>query len=319
MAVLSRGCAAASAHEACNGPRRKRGPQRTTRLTEHVNPADIAAPQAGAAAIRAPAGDEGCAPPCRIETDADRSPLVAAAIHAGHAVRPSLLPRFALDAAARRYEEDPFTDEWTAVAPTRVIGTASRFEVDLNRPADGAVYRRPEDAWGLHVWREPLSDDELRLSLCRYRAFYRGVERLLARVVAESGGLLLLDLHSYNHRRDGPAVPAAPAEANPEINVGTGNVPARWRPVADAFIGTLGAVDLAGRTLDVRENVKFRGGHFPRWVNESFGHAGCALAVEFRKSFMDEHTGVPDRAAMDAIGTALRTATAAALAALDTA
>jgi hypothetical protein len=46
--------------------------------------------------------------------------------------------------------------------------------------------------------------------------------------------------------------------------------------------------------LDVRENVRFRGGHFAEWVHERFPDSGCALAIEFKKTFMDEWTGEPD-------------------------
>ena len=49
--------------------------------------------------------------------------------------------------------------------------------------------------------------------------------------------------------------------------------------------------DFQGRHLDVRENVRFFGGNFPRWVNGAFPGKGCALAIEFKKFFMDEWTG----------------------------
>ena len=35
----------------------------------------------------------------------------------------------------------------------RIIVNRSRFEVDINRPRDKAVYITPEDAWGLHIWK----------------------------------------------------------------------------------------------------------------------------------------------------------------------
>jgi cardiolipin synthase A/B len=46
---------------------------------------------------------------------------------------------------------DPFTAQLARVAPTRLIALRSRFEVDLNRPRERAVYRGPADAWGLEV------------------------------------------------------------------------------------------------------------------------------------------------------------------------
>ena len=82
------------------------------------------------------------------------SPIVAAAVHDGHELRAEVAKLMALGDSERKREEDPYTGGWTAVAPTRIIGLNSRFEVDLNRPREKAVYLTPEDAWGLDVWRE---------------------------------------------------------------------------------------------------------------------------------------------------------------------
>ena len=89
-------------------------------------------------------------------------PVIATAIHAGHDLRPEIASRIAVDDATRLREEDPFTDRLTAVGGSTVVVHRSRFEVDLNRPREDAVYRLPEDAWGLDLWREQPSPDELR-------------------------------------------------------------------------------------------------------------------------------------------------------------
>ena len=68
----------------------------------------------------------------------------------------------------------------------------------------------------------------------------------------------------------------------------------------------LRAYDFPGGRLDVRENVRFRGGHFPAWVHQSFPRSGCALAIEIKKFFMDEWTGEPDQLQLDAVGEALK-------------
>ena len=70
----------------------------------------------------------------------------------------------------------------------------------------------------------------------------------------------------------------------------------------------LGAYDFPGGRLDVRENVKFRGGYFSRWVHETFPKSGCALAIEFKKFFMNEWTGEPNLALVRKIEKALRSA-----------
>jgi N-formylglutamate deformylase len=236
------------------------------------------------------------------------SPIAAAAIHAGHAVRSSVAEMLALDEDARLREEDPYTDVLTRIASTRFIGCKSRFEFDLNRAREKAVYAAPEDAWGLHVWHGELPRSIIDESLETYDAFYAAVHLALTHLVKRFGNVVVLDLHSYNHRRSGAEGPNDDPAANPEINVGTGSVDREiWGPLVERFIGDLSAADASGRRLDVRENVKFRGGHFPQWINATFPGAVCAIAVEFKKTFMDEWTGELDQAALHELESALAT------------
>jgi N-formylglutamate deformylase len=79
-----------------------------------------------------------------------------------------------------------------------------------------------------------------------------------------------------------------------------------WSPIVDRFITDLRNFNFLGRNLDVRENLRFRGGNFPRWIHENFPKKGCALAIEFKKFFMDEWTGIPDNTQLKAIGNALQ-------------
>ena len=152
----------------------------------------------------------------------------------------------------------------------------------------------PEDAWGLRVWQERLDEQLISRSLAGYDAFYSGVHDLLTDIARHFGHFVVFDLHSYNHRRDGrSARPAEPAE-NPEVNIGTGTgVHEKWAPLIQRFMADLRDFDFMGRHLDVRENIKFRGGQFGRWIHESFPNSGCAIAIEFKKFFMDEWTGEP--------------------------
>ena len=110
-------------------------------------------------------------------------PVIATAIHDGHALRPSLQRLIALDSTVRRREEDPLTGVFTAVGDVRLQASVSRFEVDLNRPREGAVYARPEDAWGLEVWRSPLPDEEIARSLAAWDRFYAMFTELVDRLL----------------------------------------------------------------------------------------------------------------------------------------
>jgi hypothetical protein len=233
-------------------------------------------------------------------------PLIAAAIHDGHAVREEVAELLAIDELTRLREEDPYTASLTRVAPTRIVGLRSRFEVDLNRPREKAVYRTPGDCWGLDVWKSPPGKDLVARSLREYDDSYEAAAAALAAVADRHGRFVVFDLHSYNHQRGGPGCDvAAPAE-NPEVNVGTGTLDhGRWGRLVDRFLAGLRRFDYQGRHLDVRENVKFQGGNFSCWVHETFPGQGVALAIEFKKFFMNEWTGEADHEQLDCMRRAL--------------
>ena len=221
-------------------------------------------------------------------------PLVTTAIHAGHDLRPEVAERIALDPLTRRREEDPYTDRITAACGRPIVVHRSRFEVDLNRPRHACVYRTPDDAWGLDLWRQPLTEEQVERSRRLHDAFYALLTGFLDDLAAQ-GPFVVLDIHSYNHRRDGAEHPAAPEAANPEVNLGTGTLDRdRWGHLVDRFMSDLSEQVVAGHHLDVRENVKFQGGYLTRWVHDRYGERGCAIAVELKKVFMDEWTGARD-------------------------
>ena len=97
-------------------------------------------------------------PPFEIRGDLGSRRLVATAIHAGHDLRREVEREIALTESARLREEDPYTDSIIEPAALQVVANRSRFEVDLNRERDDAVYCDPNDAWGLHIWKRPLPE-----------------------------------------------------------------------------------------------------------------------------------------------------------------
>jgi N-formylglutamate deformylase len=237
------------------------------------------------------------------QTEFGEGPLVACAVHDGHAVRSDIANCLKLDEAARLYEEDPYTGAWTVFAPTRIVARRSRFEVDLNRPRDKAVYITPADAWGLEIWACPPAPEVVERSLAAYDDFYAHLRLLLERLVGRNGRVVVFDLHSYNHVRDGAGAAYADPAQNPEVNLGTGSMDRRvWAPIVDRWLAEVRDYDYFGRRLDVRENVKFFGGHLPSWIHATFPKTVCALAIEVKKFFMDEWTGELDVQQHEALG-----------------
>ncbi len=224
----------------------------------------------------------------------------------GHGLRTQISEQMVLDEDVRLREEDPHTDVIAAAMESRAITGRSRFEVDLNRPRDEAVYREPDDCWGLDVWADgTLADDLTEGSLAVYDEFYARLGERLDDVAAR-GPFVLLDVHSYNHRRGGSDADAEPVEENPTVNVGTGTVDRdRFGALVDAFIGRLSEQHVGGEPLDVRENVKFEGRALAWWVHERYRGVGCCLALEFKKTFMDEWTSEVDRDRLEETAKAL--------------
>lgn len=244
----------------------------------------------------------------------ENGPLAATAIHNGHRVRTEAAEIMALSEEGRLREEDPFTGDWTTVGNTRIIGLHSRFEVDLNRPREKAVYIAPEDAWGLQVWKTRPSPEIIAASLAEYDAFYAAIRRIFSGLEQQFRRFVVFDLHTYNHRREGPGGPPADPKMNPEVNIGTGAMDReRWAPLVDRFIADLRNYNFRGRSLDVRENVKFKGGQFSRWIHQTFPESACSLAIEFKKFFMDEWSGKPDRQQLEEIRLALQSTVPGAL------
>lgn len=234
-------------------------------------------------------------------------PLFATALHTGHDMRSELARLIKLDESTRLREEDPYTDYLAAVVPTRIVPNRSRFEVDLNRARGEAVYLESQDAWGLDVWKDKLSEEMIKTSLEEYDAFYAELKKLLTEMELQYGRFVIFDIHSYNYRRGGPDAPPEDPATHPEVNVGTGTMERdRWAGVVERFIHDLRAFDFLGHHLDVRENVKFQGRQFAHWVHTNFPYTGCVLSIEFKKFFMDEWTGQVDPDQLEAIYEALR-------------
>ncbi|MFC7525813.1 N-formylglutamate amidohydrolase [Parapedobacter sp. GCM10030251] len=223
----------------------------------------------------------------------EQIPIIATAIHQGHRLAVPLMDYMHLQEHERFREEDPYTGYMANLPVSRVLVETSRFQVDLNRRRELAVYRKPEDAWGLTVWRPSLPELMVERLLQGYDRFYRDIDQLLQWTLALFGKFVVLDIHSYNHRRMHPDKPANTGE-NPEINIGTAHNHEKWKPLGHCLTSFLAHHRFEGRLLDVRENVKFKGGGFSEWINRNYGEYGCVFSLEFKKTFMDEWTGWVD-------------------------
>lgn len=231
-------------------------------------------------------------------------PVLTAAIHDGHAMRPALRRHLALPAEDRLREEDPLTGLLASTGDSQLHVRTSRFEVDLNRPRERAFPRTPQDTWGLRIWRDLPPAHEIEDSLLLHDRFYRMIEQVVARQIETWGVAVVFDIHSYNHRRDGAAQAPADPALNPDIDVGLTELDRhRFRPLTDALMRRLREVPVREDALpDVRANVRYPdGGHFPKWLHARFGEDVCAVTLEYKKMFMDEWSATADIVALEGL------------------
>lgn len=218
-------------------------------------------------------------------------PIVCTAIHNGHNMSRIAEDNLGITEDVRFREEDPRTAFFAQICSNRIIGLQSRFEVDLNRPRHKAVYMKPEDAWGLQVRKETPEPEQVHKALEMYDNFYRRAGKLYEEMASAFGFFFVYDIHSYNHHRLGKDAPFDDPEKNPEIILGTSNMNERWSPLIDKIEDKMKDFDFLGKSIDVRQNVKFPGGNFSKWTHNRFPLNACSVAIEFKKIFMDEWTG----------------------------
>jgi N-formylglutamate deformylase len=235
------------------------------------------------------------------------SPLLVAAIHNGHEIRPGLNKYLFIDEYDRLREEDPYTEFFTGISGNSIVVNTSRFEVDLNRPREGAVYRTPGQAWGLKVWKDDVPFYIWEYSYGEYDYFYELLERIINPFIDYWGYIIVYDVHSYNYRRKGMNEAENNLHENPEVNIGTGSMNRQlWEGVVENFIEVMENYNFFGRRLDVAENVKFKGGYFSKWIHSRYPDKSCVLSIEFKKIFMDEWTGAVNIAMINELKKALK-------------
>ncbi len=226
------------------------------------------------------------------------APYICAAVHDGHQFRKSLWSNCLHTSHERWYEEDPCTKEMVQSHPIVIAGCDSRFEYDLNRAPENAIY---EDAWGKQLWKQPLPSTEITLSLAKHAAFYKVIHALIACIERKYGKALVFDMHSYNWKRWDRTVPT--------WNLGTANIDTdRFGVLAASWSAKLGKMTLPnGLVSTAKINDTFQGnGYFLKYITQHFKHT-LVLATEIAKVYCDECEGIVYPEVVKAVEQQLRT------------
>ena len=206
-------------------------------------------------------------------------PYVCGAVHDGHQFRKELWANCLHTEYERWFEEDPCTKEFVKTHPIVLAGCDSRFEYDLNRDPENAIY---EDAWGKKLWKEPLNPIHHKKSLEKHTAFYSVVHALMAKLEDKFGVVVVYDMHSYNWRRWDREVPV--------INLGTSNIDMdRFGDAVEKWRLSLSELQLPNDVEATSKiNDTFQGnGYFLKYITKNFKNT-LVLATEFKKIYCDE-------------------------------
>ena len=212
------------------------------------------------------------------------------AIHAGSNVRDEILSAMKIRRADRYREEDPYTERFIRDFPIRIKARDSRFEYDINRDRDMAIYTTPQTSWGIEVWNQPLTSEEIDRSIKKYDEFHQLMDIVTAYLLKQNHYGVIFDFHSYNYQRE-EKVPWQ-IDAKPVINIGTGPVNRdRFGHIIDSLLFSLNKISIAGHPISASENVVFKGGGLSRRLSPAYYDQLLFLAIEFKKIFMDEWSG----------------------------
>jgi hypothetical protein len=207
-------------------------------------------------------------------------PYACAAVHDGHQFRKDLWDNCLHTEYDRWYEEDPETKTMVTSHPILIAGCDSRFEYDLNRTPEVAVF---ETAWGKQLWKQPLPADEKEKSLQKHTNFYKVVHALISKLEEKFGVCVVYDMHSYNWQRWDREVPT--------WNLGTSNIDnERFGAEVETWRQALASIEFPhGIKQTAKINATFQGnGYFLKFITNNFKNT-LVLATEIAKVYCDEY------------------------------
>lgn len=206
-----------------------------------------------------------------------------AAIHDGHQFRKELWSNCIHTEYDRWYEEDPETKNMVQTHPIVISGCDSRFEYDLNRAPEDAVF---ETAWGKQLWHKPLSEEMKNKSLEKHSNFYKVVHALISKLEEKFGICIVYDMHSYNWKRWDRDVPT--------WNLGTSNIDnKRFGNAIELWRQSLSEIRFPHTIKSTAKiNDTFQGnGYFLKYITKNFQDT-LVLATEIAKIYCDEYNQI---------------------------
>ncbi len=224
-------------------------------------------------------------------------PYLCAAIHDGHQFRKELWEDCLHSEYDRWYEEDPETKRMIDAQPMVLASMDSRFEYDLNRTPEEAVF---VTAWGKQLWKTPLSEEQQERSITKHQNFYKVVDALLDQLEHQFKHCVVYDMHSYNWQRWDREVPT--------WNLGTTNINNdKFGDQVELWRKSLSEIKLPNnikQTAKINDTF-FGNGYFLKYISAKFENT-LVLATEIAKVYCDEYQQIIYPEVVDAVRNELK-------------
>lgn len=222
-----------------------------------------------------------------------------AAVHDGHQFRKELWEYCLHSEYDRWYEEDPATIDMVKTHPIIVAGMDSRFEYDLNRAPETAVY---DDAWGKKLWKNELPKRMKDASLFKHHNFYKVVHALISKLEEKFGVCVVYDMHSYNWRRWDREVPTWNLGTKNIDNKRFGDYVESWRQILEKtpFPNSISSTSKINDTF-------YGNGYFLKYITKNFKNT-LVLATEIAKVYCHEYDYIIYPEIVDSVEVYLRDA-----------
>lgn len=224
-------------------------------------------------------------------------PYICTSIHGGTNFNETLEEKLNIDKFDRWQEEDPCTDEFIDGFPITIKALDSRYEYDLNRSTDDAIYH---EAWGKLVWKEELTYEEKEEILKKHSDFYKLYKHLVSRLKTLYKDIYVFDMHSYNYQRSDSR------KDLPLFNLGTHYIEDRYRGVIDEVLERLSMIEIDSIENSSRENDVFHGKGYLAAFTASELEDVCVFPIEVKKVYCNENTGEYYRETIDELSISLK-------------
>ncbi len=225
-------------------------------------------------------------------------PYVCFSTHSGSKIRKEAKKNIAISQRKRKYQEDPHTEDFVVSMPIMAQGLDSRYEYDLNRSPENAIY---EEAFGYKVWKKALTEAEKKKALQKHQNFYTVISVLLQKLESKFQACVVYDIHAFNYKKI--------ERETPMFNIGTEKIDNRkFGNFVKSWQKELEKIQLPEIESTVKINDVFHGrGYLLEYITKNFSNT-LVLATEIKKVYCNEEKGDFFPVVIDAITQGLKKA-----------